>query len=49
MAIMAKISFLCRVAGLSLGDRARGADIWRELGVELLLIQYPVHVFSYSG
>ncbi|KAK0153319.1 Methionine synthase [Merluccius polli] len=31
------MSFLRRVAGLSLGDRVRSSDIRRELGVELLL------------
>ncbi len=33
----AKTSFLRRVAGLRLRDRVRSSDIWRELGVELLL------------
>ncbi len=33
-----EISFLCRVAGLSLRDRVRSSDIRRELGVEPLLL-----------
>lgn len=33
---VAKITFLCRVAGLSLKYRVRNSDICRELGVELL-------------
>ena len=35
----AKISFLCRVAGLSLRDRVRSSDIRGELGVEPLLLR----------
>uniref|UniRef100_A0A3B5B951 Carbonyl reductase [NADPH] 1-like n=1 Tax=Stegastes partitus TaxID=144197 RepID=A0A3B5B951_9TELE len=34
----AEMSFLCRVAGLSLKDRVRSSDIQRELGVEPLLL-----------
>ncbi len=34
----AEMSFLCRVAGLSLRDRVRSSDIWRELRVEPLLL-----------
>ena len=30
---VAKISFLCEVAGLSLSQRVRSSDIWEELGV----------------
>jgi len=33
------MSFLCRVAGLSLRDRVRSSDIQRELGVEPLLLR----------
>jgi len=33
------VSFLRRVAGLSLRDRVRSSDIWRELGVEPLLLR----------
>ena len=36
---VAKMSFLPRVAGLSLRDRVRSSDIWRELGVEPLLLR----------
>lgn len=35
----AGISFLCRVPGIRVRGRARKSDIWRELRVELLLIQ----------
>jgi len=35
----AKMSFLRRVAGLSLRDRVRSSDIRRKLGVELLLLR----------
>ena len=35
----AEMSFLCRVAGLSLRDRVRSSDIRRELGVEPLLLR----------
>ena len=35
---VAKMSFLCRVAGLSLRDRVRSSDIWERLRVELLLL-----------
>ena len=34
----AEMSFLRGVAGLSLRDRVRSSDIWRELGVEPLLL-----------
>ena len=34
----AEMSFLCRVAGLSLRDRGRSSDIQRELRVELLIL-----------
>ncbi|MDF4355499.1 hypothetical protein P3445_23705, partial [Vibrio parahaemolyticus] len=33
-----EMSFLRGVAGLSLRDRVRSSDIWRELGVEPLLL-----------
>jgi len=36
---VAKMSFLRRVAGLSLRDRVRSSDIRRELGVESLLLR----------
>ncbi|TWW65163.1 hypothetical protein D4764_21G0000630 [Takifugu flavidus] len=35
----AKMSFLRRVAGLSLRDRVRSSAIWKELGVEPLLLR----------
>ena len=35
----AKNCFCRRVAGLSVRDRVRSSDIWRELGVEALLIR----------
>ncbi len=35
----AEMSFLRRVAGLSLRDRVRSSDIWRESGVEPLLLR----------
>jgi len=35
----AELSFLRRVAGLILKDRIRSSDIWRELGVEPLLLR----------
>ncbi len=34
----AEISFLCRVAGLSLRDRVKSLDMWRELMIEPLLL-----------
>jgi len=36
---VAEMSFLRRVAGLNLRDRVRSSDIWRELGVEPLLLR----------
>ncbi len=35
---VAKMSYLCRVAGLSLRDRLRSSVMWRELGVQPLLL-----------
>ena len=34
----AEMSFHRQVSGLSLRDRVRSSDIWRELGVEPLLL-----------
>ena len=36
--LAAKMSFLRRVAGLTLRDRVRSSDIWEELRVEPLLL-----------
>lgn len=35
---MAEVSFLLRVTGLSIRDRMRRSDIWRELEIETLLL-----------
>ncbi|KAK0144408.1 Ankyrin repeat and sterile alpha motif domain-containing protein 1B [Merluccius polli] len=47
----AEICFLHRVAGLSLRDRVRSSDIWRELGVEplLLCVERGTSPWRFSG
>ncbi len=43
------MSFLCWVAGLTLIGRVRNSDIWRELGVELLLLSIKRRELRWFG
>ena len=46
---MPEISFLCRLVGLPLRDRARSSAIWEELGVEPLLLHFEKSQVRWFG
>ena len=47
--LAAKMSFLRRVAGLTLRDRVRSSDIWEELRVKLLLFRVEGSQLQWFG
>lgn len=44
-----QMRFLWRIAGLSLGDRVRSSDIWRELAAEPLLLGVELSQLRWFG